>query len=464
MVGTFDLENLGDLLFPFAAHHELTRRLGAVELELFSYRALDPPGWPLKVRPVHSLAPRLGEFDLVVVGGGHLIRGDVDLAPGYEPTDAATSHPYGLWLVPTLLAAGAGVPVAWNAVGTIETVPHTIAPLVDAALGAVDYLAVRDLAAARFVRSRVPSVDPVVVPDTIFGIAALLDDDVVQHARALLADHAVEGGYVVIQPSALLEDHVTAVEALAAAAAAAGLAVLELPCGPCHLDAVGRLGLTAATVGLDPWPEPLACAALLAGAEGVVAASLHAGIIATASGVPLFRPLAAADAKHAQLDLLPGVTALGAEGADAAVGAPFGRGPLSSQVLTYRASLEHHWDEVASLATIGRGARGPRASLVTMVESLPAELARRDRAAAGALERLAHVHAAERRRDAAERADLHAALAAADDELAAARARADGLDAELQRPTVKGAIAAAEALASLRRRLTPPSGGAPASR
>ena len=154
MVGTFDLENLGDLLFPYVASHELAARLGDVELELFSYRAVDPPAWPLKVRPVHTLAPRLGEFDLVLVGGGHLVRGDEGVAPGYGPTDAETPHPSGCGSMPTLLGAGSGLPVVWNAVGTIESVPATIAPLVDAALGAVDYLAVRDLEAARFVRSR----------------------------------------------------------------------------------------------------------------------------------------------------------------------------------------------------------------------------------------------------------------------------------------------------------------------
>ncbi|HEV3328020.1 MAG TPA: polysaccharide pyruvyl transferase family protein [Acidimicrobiales bacterium] len=464
MVGTFDLENLGDLLFPYVAQHELARRLGSVELELFSYRSLDPPAWPLKVRPVHAMAERLGEFDLLVVGGGHLIRGDVDLAPGYEPTDATTSHPFGLWLVPTLLAAGAGVPVAWNAVGTIESIPATIAPLVDAAIGAVDYLAVRDLVAARFVASRSASVRPVVVPDTIFGITALLDGDVAERARALLAATGVDGRYVVIQPSALLEGHLGAVDDLAAAAASLDVGVLELPCGPCHHDEVGRLALTAPTASIGAWPDPLVCAALLAGAEAVVAASLHAGIIATTAGVPLFRPLAAPGAKHEQLDHLPGVTALPVDGSAASVDASFGRRAPTSEVLVHRASLEHHWDEVARLASAGRGRRGPSTSIAALFESLPAELARRDDVASEARDGLVLAHAAERRRDAAARAGLEIALAARGEQLAEERARAAALDAELQRTPVRGALAAAEALTSLRRRMTPPNRGSSSDR
>ena len=38
--GTFDLENFGDHLFPLITTHELERRLGAVDVRLFS-----PLGW-----------------------------------------------------------------------------------------------------------------------------------------------------------------------------------------------------------------------------------------------------------------------------------------------------------------------------------------------------------------------------------------------------------------------------------
>jgi hypothetical protein len=158
------------------------------------------------------------------------------------------------------------------------------------------------------------------------------------------------------------------------------------------------------------------------------------------------------------------VTALPVDGSAASVDASFGRRAPTSEVLVHRASLEHHWDEVARLASAGRGRRGPSASIAALFESLPAELARRDDVASEARDGLVLAHAAERRRDAAARAGLEIALAARGEQLAEERARAAALDAELQRTPVRGALAAAEALTSLRRRMTPPNRGSSSDR
>lgn len=443
MVGTFDVENLGDLLFPFVASHELSARLGVVELELFSYRAFDPPLWPFAVRPVHTLAPRLGEFDLVVIGGGHLVRGDADVAPGYEPTVDGTTHPYGLWLTPTLLAECAGVPVVWNALGALDSVARTHDVLVEAALGSVDYLAVRDLESARVVRALHGGATPVVVPDTIYGIAPLLDEGVREMARKTLASLGVTGPYVVVQPSQVLERYRDGVDAVAAAARADGLCVLELPCGPCHHDRVGRLSLTPPTTHVEPWPEPLVTAAILSEAEAVVASSLHAGIIATTFGVPLHRPRALVGSKHEPLDALPGVTQLPHDGDDTQAVARFGRVTPGVEVTSHRAALQHHWDEVARHC-VGRGTRGPRDGVAELLERLPTLLAARDREARAQLHALARAHEVERHRSHAEVAEL---LARLEDE----HATSDQLREVLARRSVRGALGVADAWGAMRR-------------
>ncbi|HEY8081080.1 MAG TPA: polysaccharide pyruvyl transferase family protein [Acidimicrobiales bacterium] len=442
MVGTFDVENLGDLLFPLVAHHELAKRLGDVEIELFSYRAFDPPNWPFKVRPIHTLAERLGEFDLLLVGGGHLIRGDEGVAPGYEPTSAVTSHPYGLWLTPTLLALAAGVPVAWNALGVIDSVSAVHEPLYKAALRGIDYLAVRDLESARLVRAHSPHAAPVVVPDSVFGIGELLDDASRHEATRLLAANGVGGGYVVVQPSAILEDFRDAVEAIAVAATARGLSVVELACGPCHHDRPGRLRLSTPTTPIEPWPAPLVVAAMIAGAQGVVASSLHAGIIATSTGTPLFRPRAAPGSKHEHLDLLPGVSALPEDGSDVEPTTDFDRGVPSSQVTGHRVALQHHWDEVARRCT-GRGTRGPRDSVAELLEAIPDVLETRDRLAREQVDGLTETLERERQRSTDEIADL-------EQQLALERGLVEHLNAMLARKSVSAALAVADQLGALR--------------
>ena len=39
IVGTFDVQNFGDLLFPLIAERELESRLGPIKLHRFSYHA-----------------------------------------------------------------------------------------------------------------------------------------------------------------------------------------------------------------------------------------------------------------------------------------------------------------------------------------------------------------------------------------------------------------------------------------
>ncbi|MFM9195652.1 MAG: hypothetical protein ACKOWG_07925, partial [Planctomycetia bacterium] len=55
IVGTFDVENYGDLLFPLIARAMLERRLGPVDLVAFSPNARSAPVWPYDVRSTLDL-------------------------------------------------------------------------------------------------------------------------------------------------------------------------------------------------------------------------------------------------------------------------------------------------------------------------------------------------------------------------------------------------------------------------
>ena len=85
VVGTFDVRNYGDLLFPLVAEGELRRRLGAVKVQPFSYHAKKPPDWPYAVTSVADLPEVVANLDAMLIGGGFLIRFDKDVAPDYEP-------------------------------------------------------------------------------------------------------------------------------------------------------------------------------------------------------------------------------------------------------------------------------------------------------------------------------------------------------------------------------------------
>ena len=176
IVGTFDVENYGDLLFPFLAERELGERLGNVRLHRFSYRARSADGWHYPVTSVADLPRIMPSLDGLLVGGGFLIRFDKEVAPGYLPPSDAIHHPTGYWLTPALLALQHGVPLVWNAPGMHKNeLPDWAAPLLRLALSQSAYVAVRDeptrAALAPFAGDR----EVVAVPDTAFALSRTLD-------------------------------------------------------------------------------------------------------------------------------------------------------------------------------------------------------------------------------------------------------------------------------------------------
>lgn len=367
VVGTFDVPNFGDLLFPVLARHELGRRLEDVEIVLYSYRSMSSPPWPYGVRSLGRLPEEINAYDLLLVGGGHIVRTDDQVANGYFPSEPHVHHPLGLWLTPTLLAAASGVAVAWNAVGASPELPRWMGPLVATALEAVEHAAVRDQISALALRTLVPGAAVRIVPDTAFGVRSLLDSTVDERAGAAVEQARAGGaGYVVVQPSSAMADERPALLTWMDAARRQGLAVLELPVCPVHGDAAGVLDLPGRLQRPDEWPEPLVLAELLSAADGVAAESLHAGIVAVASGVPVWRPGAIPTGKHAVLQFLPRVAALSQ--ADDAPG--FGRTPVDPTVRALAAQVDAHWDAVASLAVSGR-ARTPSPALLRLVSDLP---------------------------------------------------------------------------------------------
>jgi hypothetical protein len=358
IVGTFDVSNYGDLLFPLLAEHELERRLGPIDLVRYSYRSMDSGSWAYDVRPVGTFAGEVADLDLVLVGGGDLVRFDEHVAPGYVPTEPHVQHPTGYWLMPTLVAASAGVPVVWNAVGVVAAPPGREAALLALATGAVDLLAVRDEPSKARLGDAGSSAH--VAPDTAFGLRALFGGTAASaSARTLLHGAGVTGGYVVVQPSLHFAPHAAAIASAVSLASDRGLRAVELPVSAGLGDAADALGLDDAVARFPYWPPPLVTAEIVAGAEAVIAQSLHLTITALTAGVPVFRRRSASGSKYEVLETFPDVHLWdGEDELIALVGERTGRRPLSSGVVERERELAAHWDGVASLVTRPRQA-GP---------------------------------------------------------------------------------------------------------
>lgn len=351
MVGTFDVKNFGDLLFPLLATHELRERLGDVEVIAYSHRAVGPPDWAYPVLPLERLPEDLDSLDLLLVGGGHIVRFDKDVAPGYGATSPDVHHPTGYWLGPTLVAAAAGVPVAWNAVGVSADPPEWAKPLLSSAVEVCSYLAVRDEPSADVLRELSPAAEISLVPDTAFGLKRPRANRTGERARALLDAAEVPGTrYAVMQANPNLRVYATEIGDLVRSLEEAGIHVVEVPTAPALGDRTGKLGV-GRPLAFDPAPDPLLLVDLVAGAEAVIAFSLHLSIAAMTHGVPVVRPAGPPGSKWALLNDYENVHTLG--GAPLAVD-QLGRRTVEPAVADEAARVARHWDDVAALVAARR--------------------------------------------------------------------------------------------------------------
>lgn len=353
--GTFDVENYGDLLFPPLAEAELTRRLGPLTLHRFSYAHKSPPDWPYAVTPLTELPAMAGGLDALLVGGGHVIRFDKDIAPGYAPPDPSIHHPTGYWLAPMLIALQRGTPVVWNAAGVHGRVPAWADPLMKLAVNESRYVSVRDESSRQALARFADAVEINVVPDTAFGVARLVD---ARHPSTdflrLRAEHGLTDPYVVVQATPAVRDF--ARFAREHRQIFSGHRLLILPAGPCFGEHNAAFGDDLpGLVGLPTWPHPLLLAELIGHAAGVVAISLHLSITALAFGVPVFRPAQSLSAeyasKYAPLSEFDGIFPFDAE--DHVDPRRFigrlGRVDPSPAVSVALRRLDEHWDRITAV-------------------------------------------------------------------------------------------------------------------
>jgi Rps23 Pro-64 3,4-dihydroxylase Tpa1-like proline 4-hydroxylase len=360
--GTFDVANYGDLLFPLIAEAELSRRLGSLTLCRFSYHEKSPPSWPYAVRSLTRLPEDALDLDGAIIGGGHIIRFDKQIAPGYYPPSPGIHHPTGYWLTPALVARDGGLPVVWNAPGVHGAIPPWAESLVALAIQGSAYVSVRDEPSRRALEPLAGNVKIHVVPDTAFGLARLVD---VHHPSAeFLRLHAELGAnrpYIIVQATSALSSFARFVRKHAPAFV--GHRLLAVPVCPIHGDDAAVFDYELPDMGrLQSFPTPLVLAELIAHASAVVGVSLHLSISALAFGVPLFRPAGSFSGKYATLSGHEGVHELDPEGGVELSKLTALRSGAGQAPTLELGQLSVHWDQIAAHLAERKGASHRRAA------------------------------------------------------------------------------------------------------
>lgn len=373
--GTFDVENYGDLLFPIIAQEELTRRLGSVNLQPFSYSTKNSSEWPYAVTSLVELPDAAGNLDGVLIGGGFLIRFDKFVAQGYGPTTPNIHHPTGYWLTPALIAAQHAIPLIWNAPGMhCNDIPGWARPLLKVALEQSRYVRVRDTLSCDTLRAVTGDVEINVLPDTAFGLPRLIDEEQLSTEFTQLREqmglkdkyiviHAVRAVDVIEPYLKMFESHPEIF---------GDYQILVIPIGPIlGDDSSPFIKRLPRAISLSFWPQPLLLAEVLSQAQAVIGHSYHLTITALAFGVPVF---SLADLTAGKYTSLAGFDSLhvlpDAGGADAQwFIARVGKTQPSKAAREAADALVGHWDKVAEI--IRHGKTSSRPALNAFWQNLP---------------------------------------------------------------------------------------------
>ncbi|WP_127105433.1 polysaccharide pyruvyl transferase family protein [Pararhodobacter zhoushanensis] len=356
ILGTFDVENYGDLLFPLVAQACLAE--SGIEVvavsptsELTRYRDA--------IRPISfkEMTATIESFDAVLIGGGNIVH----LHDFGLPTYAASAYP-SLWVGATAHAVLHGKAVLWNAPGVLAPrdpgePPAWLRRVVEAA----DHFMVRDEASARAL-ARWSGRRPEVLPDTALDLPRLWSPatlaarfGTVKKSLGVAAQTPVVAVHVKRRSLGAL-DVARFAAALDAALGQAGAVGILLALGRCHGDheLVQELhGLIPDRTAPFDGAEALGdVAAVIAGAQAHIGASLHGHITAVAYGTParlvavpaLHKFMGQAEQTSRQDELASDWTAALAD-LPALVTAP--RRSLDPAVGT---RLQAHWQAVSALA------------------------------------------------------------------------------------------------------------------
>jgi polysaccharide pyruvyl transferase WcaK-like protein len=370
--GTFDLENVGDMLYPRIVRRELERRVPRIELVPFSpigyvgyNRFEDPseePAAPLGRWSPERLEELAGGIGVLAIGGGEILHDrDEELAPHYglplADLRALQTHRF--------FAEGLvdhGVPTAWLSIGVPFDPGPTLGERLRAAMARAASVTVRDEASRKRLMAAGVGGPIDVAPDLGFLASRLLPQDAIDRR---LADLRARGAYpadrgaLLIQGSVSLLPHAEAIATqVAELLEARDVAPLLVETGPIHGD--GRFAERMAEL-LPGEPRRLPSdagsddlLAAIASSHGFVGSSLHGAVIAASFGRPWLMLNLAGQAK------LPGVAAT-VDADDrvvddpSAIAAAFARAVedtgAADRIAQAARSLDEQLDRLAELAT-----------------------------------------------------------------------------------------------------------------
>jgi len=292
-VGTFEVENYGDLLFPLILQKELSSRISDITYR--TYAPLDGKNTlPIfsKEYPHHFAK----DFppSAIVIGGGDIISFDPRIASCYcEQWNNKINPHSACWAIPGIFRPS-GVPLVWNAPGIPYPFTADQAFFVRSMAEEVDYLTVRDEISLIHLHKTDVQKEITIVPDTCCLLSKHYSSELLKERAQKILDPLklrLREALVFQAHLHVNEDQISElVYVLKQLKQLLNRPILLLPIGYCHKDDVLLSKIQKkskdAFIFVENKLDPLSIAAVIAHAGCFLGTSLHGNITAFSYGVP----------------------------------------------------------------------------------------------------------------------------------------------------------------------------------
>ncbi|MGN1183427.1 MAG: polysaccharide pyruvyl transferase family protein [Faecalibacillus sp.] len=296
-IGSFDVENYGDLLFPYILETQLKKRLSEVEIILFSPNGGQKPFEENRnVYPIHELEKMhlKQPFDAIIIGGGDVIRLDSDVLSDYERSHMAAEL---MWIEPILIANRYDIPIVFNAPGVPFSFSNFKKDNVKKLVECLDYCSVRDEESKENLLICQIEKEIEVVPDTIIKIYETFEkNELINNAKRLMENGILPNSrkYIVIQHNRYRYDDEVYLnymkEFMSMLIEKYDYDILLVPIGYVHkdIDFLNKILIDSHRVHLiESKLSPYDMLSVFVNSCGFIGTSLHGLITSSAYGIPI---------------------------------------------------------------------------------------------------------------------------------------------------------------------------------
>lgn len=171
-IGTFDVENFGDLLFPYVLQNKLGNDY---TIDLFSPNGGDWCFFNKKVYPIAEFEKmcQKNRYDAIIIGGGDLIRTDNKIFITENLYSLSDYPSLQLWVYPILVSKKYNIPIIFNSLGVPNDFDIEEIPFLRTIFSLVDDIVVRDEEAKRTLEN-IGLKNVRIIPDSVITISDIL--------------------------------------------------------------------------------------------------------------------------------------------------------------------------------------------------------------------------------------------------------------------------------------------------